>query len=198
MSLKTQILISGMLAAALAGGAQAAAPVVSSADGATPLGGQGTGVVTLSFSGAYSLDFGGFDLAWNPAALELVPASSSVGGLSFAGLSEWLTNVGAVTIPNYRPEEGSMALSALGIDPPADLGNHTVEIVLAFKGLAVGSQPVTYHIDVHDFSDGGFGDSFDGTLHISVTAVPEPTTWALWLAGGAMVGSLARRRGKLS
>lgn len=49
-------------------------------------------------------------------------------------------------------------------------------------------------------SDGGdrysIGDSFaPQSLTINVTAVPEPATWLLWLAGAALLLAQARRRG---
>jgi len=45
------------------------------------------------------------------------------------------------------------------------------------------------------FAAAGVSDSYGGSLDaVSVTAVPEPETYALLLAGLAVVGSLARRR----
>lgn len=35
---------------------------------------------------------------------------------------------------------------------------------------------------------------FDSLGHLSISAVPEPSTWALGLAGLAVIGALARRR----
>ena len=34
----------------------------------------------------------------------------------------------------------------------------------------------------------------DVTLHVSINAVPEPETWALWLAGAGVVAGVATRR----
>ena len=44
------------------------------------------------------------------------------------------------------------------------------------------------------FSNGTVGDNYLGLDTVSVTAVPEPATWGLMIAGFAMVGFAARRR----
>jgi hypothetical protein len=37
-------------------------------------------------------------------------------------------------------------------------------------------------------------DSDSGTFGVPIPAIPEPATWALWLAGLAYLGRLARAR----
>lgn len=44
------------------------------------------------------------------------------------------------------------------------------------------------------FSNGTVGDNMLGLDSVSVTAVPEPATWGLMIAGFGMVGFAARRR----
>ncbi len=47
---------------------------------------------------------------------------------------------------------------------------------------------------VQDFGDLGL----DNVQFSQVATIPEPGTWAMWLAGAAVLGGLARRRGALS
>lgn len=49
------------------------------------------------------------------------------------------------------------------------------------------------------FSAAGLADSYGGSLdNVSVTAVPEPQTYAMLLAGLGLMGAIARRRSKQS
>lgn len=60
-------------------------------------------------------------------------------------------------------------------------------------GLALGAQPAgMYYITVGGVANGTVGGIYTGA--ISVTAVPEPETYAMMLAGLAALGFLARRR----
>ena len=55
----------------------------------------------------------------------------------------------------------------------------------------LGSAPSTHLV----FYAGGTSDSYGGSIdNISVTAVPEPETYAMLLAGLGLMGSIARRR----
>ncbi len=52
--------------------------------------------------------------------------------------------------------------------------------------------------NIASFGEGAGGEifvvDFDGKVVRLVSEVPEPSTWALWLAGGAAVAGMARRR----
>lgn len=53
-----------------------------------------------------------------------------------------------------------------------------------------------YYIKVNGVSTGSMGSSYNG--YITVTAVPEPETFAMLLAGLGLMGSIAMRRNKKS
>jgi hypothetical protein len=60
--------------------------------------------------------------------------------------------------------------------------------------LAVGSQPAgDYYLNVTGLANGSQGGVYNGA--ISVSAVPEPETYAMMLAGLAVMGFMAGRRG---
>lgn len=206
MSLKMLFLIApAVFAAVQAGAAQSVQPTVTATDGSTVLGGVGSATVTLNFAGTFALDGGGFNLSWDPAALELMPAASSVGGMLFSDLPAWVAAADAAVSAmlgggsdyiklNDHRDTGLVSLSATMLPASIDVSDSQLVLLLAFKGLQVGSQAVSYEVSAFDLNDSNTGSPIDGALHIGVTAVPEPATWALWLAGGALAGALSRRR----
>jgi hypothetical protein len=61
---------------------------------------------------------------------------------------------------------------------------------LATGPLAAGS----YYLDVKGVATGSFGGTYSAA--INVTAVPEPESYAMLLAGLGLMGAIARRRNK--
>ncbi len=71
-------------------------------------------------------------------------------------------------------------------------GNQWVLETYSFKALSNGKALLT-------FSAPGCGDTYGGALDgVSITAVPEPETYALFLAGLGLMGAVARRNRKTS
>ena len=74
-----------------------------------------------------------------------------------------------------------------------DTGSFTfpVSTVQSFLPVPIrSSQPLRLVVD-------DFGDlAIDNVLFSQVATIPEPGTWALWLAGVGVLGTLARRRAR--
>ena len=67
-------------------------------------------------------------------------------------------------------------------------GGTTGDITLGFSGLTAGN----YFYEVDGTADGTYGGTY--TLASSINAVPEPETYAMFLAGVGAIGMLYRRR----
>ncbi|TFU03714.1 PEP-CTERM sorting domain-containing protein [Polymorphobacter arshaanensis] len=90
------------------------------------------------------------------------------------------------TVPLVPFNPAREAKYFLGGPLPAWNPNHRYSFLLN-TGLTTPGQ---LHFGV---SDGNFADN-TGAFRIKVSAVPEPTSWALLIAGFAMVGASLRRR----
>ncbi len=158
------------------------------------------GTVVANFSGpgqlSFDIDFANLapavlrfrvdagDLA-SPIALDAVLRNLTGNGLSaYSFLLDRgsFASIGSVT----RQFGGTASVVASG--PAATIGFDTLEFLDVEIGDALGSTA-----GATDWTLGGLavGDRFS----LTVTAVPEPGTYALLLAGLAGVGLMARRRG---
>jgi len=81
----------------------------------------------------------------------------------------------------------TLSIANTSIAPGIDM---TVQKLFTFTGVPMGG------LNTHTLTIGGVADAPSAayTGSISVTAVPEPETYALMLAGLGVVGLLARRR----
>lgn len=68
------------------------------------------------------------------------------------------------------------------------LGSSTNNLGFTLSGLADGN----YYLNVSGIATGTAGGKYDGVL----SAVPEPETYAMFLAGLGLMGFIARRRSK--
>ena len=97
-------------------------------------------------------------------------------GATFIGLDA-LSAVGASTIFGGTPPDPVAFFQALAGTYPVDLIFNTSG---AIWGNAPGPVQALFRVD-----------------QLTVTAVPEPSTWALWMAGGGALLLWSRRRGTL-
>ena len=103
--------------------------------------------------------------------------STSAVSISLAPLSFDITGLTGTLWDNFHPN-GSVILGNI-------VGNNST---FNFNLLSAGE----YHIDFTGTVTGAHGGAYLAALH--VTAVPEPETYAMLLAGLGVMGAIARRR----
>lgn len=115
-------------------------------------------------------------------------------GLSFMGLQGGSTVIDPSTTPN-----STLAAALLGytLYSSADIGGSILNRLATSNGSNPPAQgfsrlgPGTYSVWIQETATGGFNYSFDFVL-----ATPEPSTWAMALAGAGLL-AFARGRRKL-
>jgi hypothetical protein len=162
--------------------------------------------VTFDFQEAYPMSGVDLYLDYDPTGLSFVEGASSV---SFAGMSPTLPELIAafkvqgvsdafsseaepgkyqLFISLFTPSEdwpvvppGQIVLTAAFDIAPGYVGSSALAVSGQLYGLA--AEPPFFQ-----------PDGFEGLATISVTAVPEPETWAMLLGGLALMAGVARRR----
>jgi hypothetical protein len=91
---------------------------------------------------------------------------------------------------DYRAQSGSVILSGATASPLAYFSDTTDSSTFAFTSLHLSAGQTL------DFVVGNNGNFYNGTtpLTVTITAVPEPETYAMMLAGLCLVGAIARRK----
>ncbi|MGB2833536.1 MAG: FxDxF family PEP-CTERM protein [Methylotenera sp.] len=147
------------------------------ASGTLVSGGNGpwTEIENSAFNDAYTFNFN-FGPAASGAKLDIQYKDLNLAGHTFTSLT------GALWQDN----------GALGVDPgDLFLGNiAAADVHNIFNYVANGN----YYLNIAGVPDplGGNGSTFG--IHVQVTPVPEPETYAMMLGGLALVGFSARRR----
>lgn len=184
--------LAGGLCLAFSSAAFAAAPPMIPVT-VTPASGNPGGVVQPVFSfDVTGFEFESFDLVLSYSApllaLDLGNSSVTVNGVT----GSW------ANILPFAPStsgSGSYELHAFTLSPPTVL---TGPIVLrpAFTiGNAAPLGATQVQVTGSIGSEPGIGERyFDSTVAVTVTAVPEPEIWLMWLGG---IGLLAWRRARL-
>ncbi len=123
-----------------------------------------------------------------PLARALLPSAASAGGaaqatvLTFEGVSQ----LGPTANPGY----GDRATTFATVRVDSGVFTFPASTVLGSLPTPIRSS-LPLRLVIEDF--GGLGLD---TLPFSQTpTLPEPGTWAMWLAGAAVLGARARRRG---
>lgn len=189
--------------------------MVASASGGSALpGGTATTSFTIAFGGTYSFATVATTILYDPAMLGFNPMQSSVavGGTtyslpSFLGLLATLPGQpGFEDFTFYGGEDtpGELYFGAGFISGGSVALSGEVVVSTAFDlkpAMVAGSQSnvVIHHLMMADANTGittlaAPGQIPDATITMTVSAVPEPASWLMMLAGAGLLGAVAQRR----
>ena len=159
----------------------------------------------------YDLVSVGFSLTYDPSVLQFNPSQSSV---TYNGvtrmLPEFFLDLGALASLSgggfwFDGEDvgpGELIFNAGFIDPGSRVLNGTLTVHTAFNLLPIfdGSPAQLPKIESLLFvnRDGGYDElvQVDNLPTLSISAVPEPETWLMLLAGMGLLGAVAKRRSR--
>jgi len=147
----------------------------------------------LGIGNAPSVSTYDIDIAFNPSVLSF---SSTIFGDRVLGDQLDLLSLGKVS--SVTPSLGTVNLFELSLDTPMDLNNLQADsfvlMTLYFSGLSVGMSPIDITLNALGDAEGEFLLANISSGFVTVTAVPEPETYAMLLAGLGLLGFMARRR----
>ncbi len=187
LMIKASVAAAMLVTGTLAHAADSLAVTVS--PGSAAQGDVATTLLTLQLDASYELEGATLTLDWDGVALAFLPLQSSTDGTGYA-------DVVSLFDPDFSDVSlaaGSFALSAIFL-MPQNVGPGAMALSLPFQGLQVGTHTVTYYLELADTLGTPLVSS--GAFDTTITAVPEPATYALMLGGLAAVGALARRRSR--
>lgn len=176
-------LLTGALGAT---GAQAAGSLVITPADSTVNSGDSFAVQVRGSGFTDNVVGGGFNLGFDPAVLALSSVSVDTGVWEFVSSNGSTDNLLGTLADVYFN-------SVAAVLPTGDFAIATLQ----FTALAVGSSTLQLTASpsfpfANDLAEVIAVDY--GAAGMNVTAVPEPQTWALWLAGMGALGRLVRRR----
>jgi len=185
-----KIAIKSMLGAGLlcAAAASQAMPFVVDAYANSSSGGTGANTVNLLAGQSFSVSVAPTDL-WNAGALpRWSNADGLIGNLFATGSDDSGQALGTLIGVNFGPYTQSGLTAAYGKLVGQIGGGSFFAVGSSYSGVAASAGTLKLF-----YWDSNFGDN---TEHITanVTAVPEPETYAMLLAGLLAVGFVARRR----
>lgn len=186
-------------AAALCASALAShAAVTASGTGAAgAAGGVAVPTVTFSFDLPYALigfdfyiDYSGSNMVFEPAQSTIQVGSNVV---TFPEVMNVLAGSGFTGSPNHLVGANYSLTGFFTGDPIPMPAQFTLNGVFTLpQGFTGGSVNVYGNFYSTEFDTTFQGDPFDVT--VSITAVPEPGTWAMLLCGLGLLAAVARRR----
>ena len=153
----------------------------------------GSAVLSFSFDlpAGYDLQGVTLNIDWPAPGVLLDPTASTALGMSWSAF-QTLLEPPPLTQFTFDQATGHLGLSGF-LTVPHALAAGTYSVGLSFLLPAAGNHTVTYSLDLID-ANADVRTSLTGSGNINVSAVPEPASVALLLAGLAVVGGVARRR----
>ncbi|MBQ1765987.1 MAG: PEP-CTERM sorting domain-containing protein [Aquincola sp.] len=129
-----------------------------------------------------------FDITFNPAAFQVGGVSEGA-FLSTGGSTDFLGGM----VDNSAGTVSFTLGTLIGLGVPGVNGSG---VLASFSVTSIGSAPGvgTFGLANVTLLDSTGADISAGAMALNVSAVPEPATWGLLLAGGALVAGVARRR----
>ena len=153
-----------------------------------------------------------------PLAVTIATGSNQVPrGYAFAEMPEVTdqVDVGSETSPNMQPVRWLLAFNAGNSAPYVQGGDSGGGLFLGHVNDSTGSLLMGITSAQISFDGGGFGSGFvqlaayrswitatmdddlaDAQVALWASAVPEPTTWVLWLAGAGLLAGRRAARGR--
>jgi hypothetical protein len=137
-----------------------------------------------AFADVFNVALPGAPSTTNFSSADTSPFTGGSDTVTFSGLSDGAYNVFlALTGTGVKFDAATSTLNGIS--------GQTFANGIIFNAFGVASTPLVLNLfgtDTNGIADSSYGGS------ITVTAVPEPETYALMLAGLGVIGFLARRR----
>lgn len=129
-----------------------------------------------------------FDITFDPAVFQVGGVSEGA-FLPTGGSTDFL----AGTVDNSAGSVSFTLGTLIGLGVPGVNGSG---VLASFSVTSIGSAPGvgTFGLANVTLLDSSGADISAGAMALNVSAVPEPATWGLLLAGGALVAGVARCR----
>jgi PEP-CTERM motif len=147
--------------------------------------GSATGVEVANLSG-WQIDTMGdkLTLTWNKADEFMNSGSPAFIGFKISDTGNQLPDISGASVTNTTYTPSTYGNLVEGFTPS--------QVTVDANNIYVNLNTAMWH----ETPMASMGDPYRDTIALSVTAVPEPETYAMLLAGLGLIGAMAKRRGR--